>query len=1125
MSVVILKTDGMAVKLTEAFPENKRTFDIHGFLVRFSKVSTQGNEVAYKFYQSLDFKEEDRIAYTMLEGYYIENEYLKYIQNIGNVKISDLVKYRFEELKAKVGESVTVKMVDLGEPYQYFYKIALHTFFVEKAADSNEAKHYLRAVYDDLDIVRYEIEIPNTDNKKQLDITPKNLATRYFYLKNFSNYVNGWSITTEYKRNIKRIATQIAFRVANIVDDVFPYITDLTRVDQDAELPDDPSVFSGLDNYQQIIFELKKSWGYYYSPGSPFKNKADFDPIFLGEPNYFEYEKYYESLTNFYYSVYKLRNKFGSMDKTTRISFLVEILPISALTALPLEIIKKRLLFNTTVRELEEASQRNLVKLIISFTKRTEPADVFLDFLLEKPDTKTTIFEVLYNLLTDARRERLPYVNWFVDEQTNRKYFAYAIYELWKVSKYNWDYYPPNTTPIAGQINPDSYDFGYQGASGELYDYGAGIFEFTSIDTLTAGIPFNTNVKFTSALNKGKVKVTKIIKKTNYIRSQMNGTLTESTEETVGNFHLYYPVLLLGYQPSLDLTAVIPERGTIPAFLFYFAQEYKKLADFDALIALSIHITTDVLLAYFVGGSSLLRDLNYLKYTRLGKALIGEGAVATEALIIWRSAEVTAQAVTLGIAELAALNQYLIDTTLDAKQKEFQTRIQHLVLVLIIISVGRAIYANAKATQQAGYILTDIEVLSSAVHGVPEGILNILRKLKGEVAVTTSIFTNELNVIKSQINQTVGISQDIVVGIENIINKYQFAFDEATRFKFWLNFKDLKINSWIKFSENEIYVQNWIKLTDKGILEARILEVVVDQSLTNFVIKCYEKTSVRSVFLTFNDTLKVRFLKYFRYTNDPDLESLNSYSYLLDIWKGHTSIEQILIGNNITDLIKLEKAKTFLKTGDDNAVANLYGLSLHPPKTLTNYPGVRYLSDESIPLSVYEEAAEIANLTDDISRLFANTGIPTRILGKAKENYWIKERLCLNEVKINGVKTKVLQRARFTKEKYDIIQWIKAVDGEFINDTYRTLEEFKLLIAHEYIEGQLIDKFGMNFRGMKDFSSTPINFGAHDISPVVFNGSYADFGRFPISSPPVPNMTTWDNLDDIVNWYKDFYKL
>ncbi len=82
---------------------------------------------------------------------------------------------------------------------------------------------------------------------------------------------------------------------------------------------------------------------------------------------------------------------------------------------------------------------------------------------------------------------------------------------------------------------------------------------------------------------------------------------------------------------------------------------------------------------------------------------------------------------------------------------------------------------------------------------------------------------------------------------------------------------------------------------------------------------------------------------------------------------------------------------------------------------------------------------------------------------------------------------------------------------------------FKYFISHEYVEIKLMEK-GLSYRSLNKFNEvSPFEFGAHDIAPLIDNGRYADLKRF--TNPPSLILNNYENLDQIINWYINFYKL
>jgi len=115
---------------------------------------------------------------------------------------------------------------------------------------------------------------------------------------------------------------------------------------------------------------------------------------------------------------------------------------------------------------------------------------------------------------------------------------------------------------------------------------------------------------------------------------------------------------------------------------------------------------------------------------------------------------------------------------------------------------------------------------------------------------------------------------------------------------------------------------------------------------------------------------------------------------------------------------------------------------------------------------------------------------------------------------------------RFERFEGDSALWNRFIDEE-LNNLDDVIDEFKWLISHEYIEAKLREK-GMNFRSLINQSNEFVyDTGAHFLSvkanDITYNMGYSTFERIN-STPPLPNQNL-TNLDEIVDWFYEFYKL
>lgn len=540
---------------------------------------------------------------------------------------------------------------------------------------------------------------------------------------------------------------------------------------------------------------------------------------------------------------------FRAGDK--KMQFLLEILPPSALGILPYTYIINAIK-SLLIKKLDQDDQRFLVRLVLSIT--AAHANDFLDFLLEKENGEQTNFETIYESLTDARLERYTFVNWFVDEQTNKKYFAFALFELWKVSKYNLNYIRP------GVVVPDPFP-NFKGVDPGNYFY-IHPNEFNKKNFLDFNSSYNVSnhkislLSFQSSIEDKKIKIDKLIRDEHEVDIR---NTHDDKPVFFGAFHLYQQVSFSGFEANLDLS--IPKSATVPAFLFHFIEEFDRLADFDAGVSLAIDLTANVLLAYFSGGASVLRDLEYLKYTtQIGKALTG-GIEATQAIEIWRGLEVGGEVFTLTAGSLEQINTYLITTENNEAKKKIFEGYRKVLIPLIFLGAGISAAARAHAVREAQKVLDLIDILPSGVaHGLSQDAINLLTTLKGDKTVTLTLFGNRLNTL------------DLGGATNTIISKFNTYFTDAQKLAFWKDFQQIddpefwKLLNSGKNASNVLdgsYMLNWQKLTERGLVEAKFTDYICVQKRTDALIRYYDVEELKVILETLEYNKRLKFLDDF----------------------------------------------------------------------------------------------------------------------------------------------------------------------------------------------------------------------------------------------------------------------
>ncbi|MDN3548817.1 hypothetical protein [Mucilaginibacter aquaedulcis] len=422
-----------------------------------------------------------------------------------------------------------------------------------------------------------------------------------------------------------------------------------------------------------------------------------------------------------------------------------------------------------------------------------------------------------------------------------------------------------------------------------------------------------------------------------------------------------------------------------------------------------------VLGAFFPGGTSVLAELAYLQeFTDIGAAL--QGSVSSvEEIKIWAGIQQGAAGLTTTIGELASTNKYLATVTNDQNERDRLLQYQQLMLLAMILSGGAAAISGAKLTSvrianQANIIKPQIPDPPPA--GFPTAIEQSVDYVIGNTLQTLSGIEAVVETLP------LGVAANNICTIFN-------RFTDAQKLAFWTSFGRLSPRSW-QYLNNGAGVNNWLKLYNNGIAEASKLDFITNQNLVDTILKFSIYPLLKAQFQSLSYPIKVRFFTAFKQINDATLQVFNTYSNSnrVQIWAQYNSEAQSIIGAKADIWLKLPQAMNYLKNNNYQAISDLYTIPIHPPTTLPNFPGVNYVTDNSIPISIFEDAAQIAIRTDDIPLIAANTGIPENIIQLAKQNFWIKERFLYNEIEIDDSnKIRAFQVGRFTKTKGDILQW------------------------------------------------------------------------------------------------------
>jgi len=866
MATAILKTDGTAVNIDDL---QSPIFDLDGFLIRFLGDMSIFNKppstfVPIRYHQQAEFRIEHRDR-AGLEGYYEESQFLRYLD--GTITIDQVLttyQYPFFLKNAKIGDVITVSRMYYGVPYEYYYKTKKYTFNIEAAVTGNQPKKYKDPVFNNYKIIDYEIAVPNGATSAETDHDENNSDFGgSFYWKNFGNVVNAWTISDLSKQQIKKLATAISLRINYIIKEIIPLIlnpADLGEVEALANsINYDPDSLGS--DLKKAIFFLLRSWGYFYQPNSTLPQRNTFDPVFSLTPDYDEYSIYYFGLVEFYNTCYTQQKELAEKDDDEKLDLLIKLLPAASISLFPFTVLRYFLASKCLYKVISSSDQEFIIKITAGIT--LADTDVFLDFLLEKQNGITTNFETLYTLLSDNILSRMVIPSWIVTAQTYRKCFVYTVYNRWLESKYNFNFIPSDVSPVFGNINPGAY-FIVNPDQFVLQN----VLTFTNKDNNTGSIPINTDVKFSSNFDGSKLQVNAVTTTTKFYESEDSFVGIPSTEEKpFGKFHLYQPVSLVGFQANAEFS--IPQKTTIPAFLFHYVEEYGRFSDFDAKIALGINLSIDILLAYFTGGDSLLEDLSYLqRFSKIGQALRNT-LPATEAVELWRGLSEGSQVFSLAAGSVVNFQNYLIATENNPAKRVVLEKVQRLFLSLLLLSATTAAVTGAQAVKTATEILDLLPTVPSGT--LSDDMIGLLTRIKGDGPVTTALFENELS--------------NLVLKESNSIYPKFIPFTQQQKLAFREAFQDLDQKAWNAMNKiGAKPVDNWLTLYNLGIDEASKLTVITKQKRVQAFIRYYAEPDLELYLKQLNFDQRIAFLDDFGEADDIFFTRLTQEPRVISKW-------------------------------------------------------------------------------------------------------------------------------------------------------------------------------------------------------------------------------------------------
>ncbi|KLT67798.1 hypothetical protein [Flavobacterium sp. ABG] len=842
--VVLLYKSGIPVMLTDDF--NNIRFDIEGFLIEFTHktINNQKNTVSkkYVFYNKSKFKTADRKRSDLIDGFYDEKQFLKYIENTGpDIPLgNDMIykhKFNFDKFIAKAGNSISVNVTNFDAPYNLFYDRKKYNFTIESTIDKKGIRSYAESTTEGFEKIDYKLRLPLNFTSSTIDVTSQiNTPGYHFYAKNLGDFIDQHSSNYD-KRKLKKITILIIFKIREIVKDIFPnlLINSTSEAVLEATANDIDPDLSKLSDLEQMLFLLKKSWGYYYDSTSTLPHRSNLSPMFNKQTSYSDLEYYYIALVSFYNKTYKIPHTLSTFPQEIKYEYLLEVLPINALSALPIQIIKKTLLFFIKIRNITETEEQFIVRLILSVVQNQ--ANDFLDFLLKMENGVNTNFDCLFHMLDDARIQRIPIASWIADEKTNRMAFIYGIYELWKVSKYN-------LLNASDDVNTESFFFTdgnnyYKHQDGHLKSIVLECGRISSVNSGDEAMPLQTNTWINyitdKTLKKELVTINKKVSTTNlYLGSDGHylgdAPSLDKNESIPTQYHLYQSITLLGHQT--DDRTLLPNNQPIPAFLFYYSDDYKRLLKIDTKIALAVTIGIEVVLFFTFGGITQLKHLQHLKYFTKIRAALGGELIASEEVLVWTGLEAGSFTTSITASTIYALGQYNATLLPTEEQRKAREETNKAFLYIALAFGGGTIYCRYKAASAAEYALID----AAGTIAMPAEIKSVMQTLLGEKAKDVVSFETKLSTLPQLEN------------INVITTRYANYNDDLKR-AFYRDFgqiKDVETKFWNSLNKTST-LDNWETLKQLNVIERNEISFISNTARTNAYKKYYTEIPAREI--------------------------------------------------------------------------------------------------------------------------------------------------------------------------------------------------------------------------------------------------------------------------------------
>ena len=858
MSAAILH-NGRAVK-TDGFDQIR--YSINGYLSSF-----ETNDGRYVFITRQYFRDEPNEQFAVDSYYYEVSAYADHIKDPQTYTLADLNKsYRFKFTDAEEGSILEVGIIDVDISSPDFYKKSLYTFnHVYGTTYRGERNGVLNTTNmgSGVSIVSEQSEVAN---------------------KFFENHRIGQEnyVTAEEAEVFLETLIRTALWVGSVNREIFPIIQNNSQ---------------NCSEVNDLVNTMQQQW----------VNGSLFSQVTVETIN-----DYRISLYTLYRNVFKNQVRIKSAICEEKLTTLFKVIPLEGLSIIPFSTKKLMLEQYARLSEIYDEDEA-LVNRILYSVKTPEDADLLLDYMLVLRDGVKTNFEVFFRKIDDDRLAR--YTFGISLQGSHRKHFVNALYQAWKISKYDITYIPSDVTKNADGYNPESFFMRDEGL--QYYEGVDSVFEHYSTTSNEGSFTVTKTISYVPEINLDKNLVT--LKKLSLFESNLNPnkledfafqppiqlitdgnidralgrdywlqylkSLKPKETELQGKYHIYQPITLIGYTADLEL--VIPNKTTVPAFLYYYAVDFDRLQEIDETLSLILEIGLEVGIFFLTGGVSAIKSLRHLKhFSKVGRALgIGQAIPGTEKVLVWRGIDGISEVVSFSASVVSSSADYVAANENDEDRKKIAEGISFFFMLLSLASGGTAAFSRYRTIKAADDVLFEMNALTTRgiAHNVPDDVRDAIKAVSDFAAFELAEFGNKLNALP-------------VTETNKLFQQFEL-FPPSAKSAFFREHGLVgDINFWNKLNENDAELLTKWKTLFHGKIDDRLLKSFIsDKQLVDGIIKYYDEPVLREALEKPLDiTTRREFLKSF---GDPTKEVFDGFKqrpHKIQEWKNATSGEKTL---------------------------------------------------------------------------------------------------------------------------------------------------------------------------------------------------------------------------------------